>query len=282
MNDLTVVIGETHELIRTALTAMLRQQGVGNVRATRDIKRLTDEVNTHAADLILVSSELDDAVFKAIKLIRRHAFGINPFAVVTVMADSGNGTHVKQTASSGADDMLPRPVSPGKIMERARYIAYNRLPFVALADYIGPGRRPNDKDRRHKSFEVFNSLRQKLAGKKLTQADLLSSVERGMRQVRSSQLDNFGLRLGLICEKILRAYESQNINEDVLKNLSILNRSLKQASETARDLGEQKLSAVCISFEKQIASLASQYAKPSANQLDLIRKLHIAFDQVRT
>ena len=211
LQDLNVIIGETTEQVRSAFLAMLRQRGVGNVRAVRDLPRLKEELSETAEDLVVISSDLDQKIFHAVQNLRRHTFGINPFTIVTMMAEPTNKSHLKQAASSGADDLLARPVSPGQIIERAKYIAYNRLPFVTLADYIGPDRWPEKKGRGYKSFEVVNTLRHKMDGKSLSQEELLAKIERGMRRVRMSQLDSFGLRLGQTCKLILKAYETDKL-----------------------------------------------------------------------
>ena len=282
LRDLNVIIGEGSEQSRTALTAMLRQQGVRNVRASRDLPRMRQELNEHAADLIVISTDLDENVFREVKNLRRHTYGINPFAVIAFMAEPSNKDHLKQATGSGADDVMARPVSPGKIMERAKQVAYNRLPFVAMADYVGPDRRPAERQRQYKPFEVLNSLKHKMDGKKLPHDKLLTMIERDMRRVRSSQLDGFGWHLDQACKEIPKAYESEQVDESVQKRLKVVYTSLKQAGLTARELGEQKLTTVCESFEKQVRSMAENYHMPSPQQLDLIGKLHTAFNQVRT
>ncbi len=62
----------------------------------------------------------------------------------------------------------------------------------------------------------------------------------------------------------------------------LLGQGLRQAAITARDLGESKLTTVCKSFEKQVGDMAENYEKPTTTQMDLIGKLHMAFEQVRT
>ncbi len=240
LRDLNVIIGENSEQSRSALTAMLRQQGVRTVRSSRDLPRLQQELNDNAADLIVISSDLDENIFRGVRKLRRHAYGINPFAIIAVLAEPTNTVHLKQAASSGADDVLARPVSPGKIMERAEHVAYNHLPFVAMVDYIGPDRRPADKQQEYKSFDVLNSLRHKMDGKSLPKEKLLSLIERDMRRVRSSQLDSFSFRLNQTCREILQAYESGKVDDSVQKRLKLLNMSLRQAGLHCTGSGRTK------------------------------------------
>jgi hypothetical protein len=42
---------------------MLRQRGVGNARAVRDLPRLKEELSETAADLVVISSDLDQKIF---------------------------------------------------------------------------------------------------------------------------------------------------------------------------------------------------------------------------
>lgn len=282
LDELNVVIGEASEQSRTALTAMLRQQGVRNVRASRDFDRMQQELNEHPADLVVVSADLHDGIFQEVKNLRKHVYGINPFAIVAFMVEPSNKSQVKLAASAGADDLLARPVSPGKIMERAKHVAYNRLPFVAMPDYIGPDRRPADKQGGYKPFVVLNSLRTKMDGKSLPKEELLQKIEKDMRRVRTSQLDGFGVRFDQTCKQILKAYDENNVDEKIQKNLHVLAQGLRQAALTARVLGESKLTSVCQSFEKQVGDMASNYETPTDIQMDLIGKLHMAFKQVRS
>ncbi len=127
LDNVSVLIAEPGEPIRAAMLAMLKQQGINACRGVHDPKRLRAAVKEHPYDLIVAADDIDPEIFRFLRSIRMNDAGPNPFTVITVMVDQTNARSLKRAMICGADDILLKPVVPRKVVERAKYIAYNRL-----------------------------------------------------------------------------------------------------------------------------------------------------------
>ena len=228
-----------------------------------------------------MSDTLGEDVYDCIRKVRHNLIGKNPFAVVTFMVAPENKDAIKKAVMAGADDVMLKPTAPGKIVERARHIAYHRTPFIATTEYIGPDRRKGDRKSAIPLVEVVNTLRDKLDGKKVSLDELTAAVEVGFRSIRTVQLDSQGLRMGYVCNLILKAYDSNAVDADVEKNLLVLAQCLKEASEAAAEVGEPELADVCKRMCREIEDLSEDYQNPDERALTLIRTLTKAFEMAK-
>ena len=281
LQKIDVLIGERSDQIRNPILAMLRQQGIRSCRGVHDLKRLKTAILEKPSDLIVVSDDLDTNVFNALRQIRFNRIGMNPFTVLILMVDPTSKRSLQRAMICGADDILAKPVVPKKIVERAKYIAFNRLPFTATKEYIGPYRKQLKLDTRVPLLTVLNTLRDKMEGKKYTLETLRSAVISCMRQVRAVQLDSYAFRLEYTCNLILKAYDSRNVSPEVQGYLSELTDSLHEAADIAGQLNQADLAQICSSFAKQIEEMAIQYLSPTDKSLELVKKLTRAFTAAR-
>ncbi len=277
LQDIEFVLAEPNETLRTGLLGMLRQQGLRHCRPASSLDALLEATHKRPMDFIAVADSLDEEVFHRMRDIRHHKLGMNPFTVITFMVDPDNDRAMKQAVLSGADDVMLKPVAPGKIVERAKHIAFHRTPFIATSDYIGPDRRRGERESQIPSLNVINTLRDKMDGKKVTARDLKKMVDKTMISVRSAQLDSHGLKLGYVCNLILKAYDEKLITKKVEENLLTLVSCLEEAGKTAKMIGELELAEICRNFARQVEELAEDYENPDERNLDLIRKLTKAF-----
>lgn len=284
--DLEVVdiyLAEPNEYVREGLRAMMRGEGL---RRTRTFTRLSDMVTAikeAPPDLLIAASSLDSTLFDTVRDIRHSRIGRNPFIMITIMADAGNDSAIKQSIMAGADDVLIKPVSPGKMLDRVAHVTMNRVPFVVTGDYLGPERRgPNDhRPSNIRRIEVLNTMRSKLQGERMSMDELSRAVELSMNQVMAARLDSHGLRLGWVCNAILKAYEEKRIDGELEERLLILVSVLEDAARTAVDLGEPELGSICNQFARQVEELAEDYKNPSSLGLSTLRKLTRAFELAR-
>ena len=280
--DIQFVLAEPNETIRFGLLGMLRQQGFRNLRQAGKIDDLIAEINSSPADLIAVTDSLGDGIYDCIKQLRHNQIGKNPFAVVTFMVAPENKEAVKRAVMSGADDVMLKPVAPGKIVERAKHIAYHRTPFIATTEYIGPDRRSGDRKSAIPLIDVVNTLRDKLDSKRTPIEELTEAVEAGFRSIRTAQLDSQGLRMGYVCNLILKAYDENRVDGDVEKNLLVLAQCLEEAAQAAKEVGEPDLADICKKMCREIEDLSENYQNPDERSLTLVRTLTKAFDMAKS
>jgi len=112
----------------------------------------------------------------------------------------------------------------------------------------------------------------------VTSVDLARGVEHCMNDVMAAKLDSHGMRLGYVCNLILKAYEEKNVKKEVEENLLVLVGVLEDASKTAKGIGETEMATLCIDLARQVEELAEKYENPEDKDLALIRKLTKAFE----
>ncbi len=279
--DIQFILAEPNETIRFGLLGMLRQQGFRNLRQAGKMNDLLDEIKSSPADLIAVADSLGDDVYDCIRQLRHNNIGKNPFAVVTFMVAPENKEAIKRAVMAGADDVMLKPVAPGKIVERAKHIAYHRTSFIATTEYIGPDRRSGGRKSAIPLIDVVNTLRDKLDGKRVPIDELTEAVEAGFRSIRTAQLDSQGLRMGYVCNLILKAYDENMVDADVEKNLLVLAQCLEEAAQAAGEIGEPDLADICKKMCREIEDLSEEYQTPDERSLTLIRTLTKAFDMAK-
>lgn len=278
--ELDIYLGEPNEQVREGLRAMLRSEGLRRTRTFTRIEDLMNAMKERSPDLLVVADDMDPEIFQIVKDIRHHRIGRNPFIVISFMVNPDEDRSIKRAILAGADDVMIKPVAPGPLLERVSQLGTKRLPFIATTDYVGPERRRSGGSRPSKirQLKVINTLQAKLEGKRVTPVDLARGVEHCMTEVMAAKLDSHGLRLGYVCNLILKAYEEKNVTKEVEENLIVLVSVLEDASKTAKGIGEAELSGICVDLARQVEEMAEKYESPSDNDLALIRKLTKAFE----
>src|ERR1700749_821054 len=144
LGDIDLYLGAPNEQVRESMRAMMREQGY---RRTRTFSRLDDLLNAikeAPPDILVAADDLDARMFEVIRAIRHFKICRNPFILITLMVRAENDEVVKKAILAGADDVMIKPVAPGKLLERVAHTVSNRSPFIVTTDYVGPERRkPN-------------------------------------------------------------------------------------------------------------------------------------------
>jgi len=279
LTDVDIYLGEPNEQVRESLRAMMRGEGL---RRTRTFARVDDLINAlkeAPPDLLIAATDIDSSLFDVIRDIRHFKLGRNPFIMITLMVRPEDDEAVKKAILAGADDVMIKPVSPGKMLERVAHMTMNRLPFIVTTDYVGPERRrQTERPSQIKLLTVVNTLRRKVEGQRLTQGELSREVENCMNDVMAARLDSHGLKLGWVCNLILKSYDEKRIDKELEDRILILVSVLEDASRTARAIGEPELANICNQMARQVEEMAENYQNPTDNQLGTIRKLTKAFD----
>src|SRR5262249_50624612 len=151
----------------------------------------------------------------------------------------------------------------GKMLDRVTHVSMHRLPFVVTGDYLGPERRGQaERPSNIRRIEVLNTMRAKLEGQRMTMDEISRAVDASMNEVMAARLDSHGLRLGWVCNVILKAYEEKRIDAELEERLLILVGVLEDAARTANGLGEPELADICTQFARQVEEMAEDYRNP--------------------
>ncbi len=279
LNDVEIYIGDPNEQVRESMRSMTRAEGLRRARTFGRIDDLISAYKEITPDLLVVSDDIAPNIFEILRDIRQYRLGRNPFVMITMLVTADKDIHAKKAILAGCDDVMIKPVSPGRMLERVNHFTFNRLPFIATTDYLGPERRrASDRPSAIKQLTVVNSLRVKAEGKRISQAELGRAVEGCMAQVQASRLDSHGLKLGYFCNLILKAYEENKVDKEVEERLLILVGVLEDASRTAKAIGEPDLAGLCVQLARQVEEMAERYQNPTESEVSTLRKLTKAFE----
>ncbi len=284
LGDIDLYLGEPNEQVRESMRAMMRGEGYRRTRTFSRIDDLLNAIKEAPPDILIAADDLDPRMFDVIRDVRHFKVGRNPFILITLMVKAENDDVVKKAILAGADDVMIKPVAPGKLLERVAHMTMNRSQFIVTTDYVGPERRKPNADRPSKIrlLNVVNTFKAKVEGNRMSQAELSRAVEENMNEVMAARLDSHGLKLGWICNLILKAYEEKRIDKEVEERLLVLLSVLEDAARTARVLGEPELAQICTQMARQVEEMAENYDNPTDQQVGTIRKLTKAFDLAKT
>jgi len=283
LGDVDIFLGEPNEQVRESMRSMMRGEGLRRTRTFGRIDDLTTALKEMSPDLLVVADDMAPNIFEIIRDIRQFRFGRNPFVMITMMVTADKDVNTKKAILAGCDDVMIKPVSPGRLLDRVAHFTFNRIPFIVTTDYLGPERRrQTDRPSAIKQLVVVNSLLAKAEGRKITQAQLSREVEKCMGEVMAARLDSHGLKLQYICNQILKAYEEGRIDKEVEERLLILVSVLEDAARTAKHIGEPELAQICTQLARQVEEMAERYLDPTENELSTIRKLAKAFELAKT
>lgn len=275
-----VYLAEPNEQVREGMRGIMREYGMRRTRTFGRIGDLIDAIKEVPPDLLVAADDLDPTLFDTIRDIRHSRIGINPFIMISLMVKPETEGGVKRAILAGADDVMIKPVSPAKMLDRVAHVTMNRQPFIVTNDYLGPERRGADSARpsQIRQLTVVNTLKATIEGKRMNSVELRNAIEGNMAEVMSARLDSHGLKLGWVCKLILAAYKEQRIDKELEERLLILVGVLEDAARTAHALGEPELSQICVQMARQVEEMAEDYQNPTSLQLGTIEKLTKAFE----
>jgi len=283
LGDIDIYLGEPNEQVRESMRSMMRGEGLRRTRTFGRMDDLMSAIKEVSPDLLIIADDMAPNIFEILRDIRQFRVGRNPFVMITMMVSADNDLNTKKAILVGCDDVMIKPVSPGRMLERVAHFTFNRVPFIATTDYLGPERRrTTDRPSAIKQLNVVNSLLIKAQGKKFSQAQLAQEVEKCMGEVMAARLDSHGLKLTWVCAQILKAYEEKRVDKAVEDNLLILVSVLEDAARTAKGIGEPEMAGMCVQLARQVEEMAERYLDPTESELGTIRKLTKAFELARS
>lgn len=275
-------LGDPKEGTRKGLVSMLRGMGLKNIKAFDNANDLAGAVKVRSPDVLLVTSDIHDDVFKMLKGIREQDIGLNPFTVISVIIQRDNERQLNGAMKSGADDIMTDIPAAGQVMDRLEKIAFKRLPFIAMPDYIGPDRRMADQRKaKLPIFDAINTLKDKIEGRPSSPSQLEADIADMMHEVRASQLEGYSHKFGFLCNRVIKAYELEQPMEEIDKTLKVLQRSLNKAAITAKKSREVALSEICTGFAEKIDDIFSEKDRPTEQELKLLKTLTRAYQMAR-
>ena len=274
----TVYIGAKNYYERQAMRDLFLAQGLKNVTCHASLESLHKLIVELPPDLLVVSDDFDNDIYQLVKDIRFQKIGDNPFMLISIIIGPHHGEALDRAIEAGVDDIIIKPVSAERVQERLRLVTFHRRPFIATDGYVGPERKnedapPTDVHR----VPVVNTLLETVNGRELDKRALKAAVEGSLEKVLQAQLDTHRFRLGEMCERLVQAYETNEVTDDVQTDLMRLADALREASMVIEKLQDLNLSGLCTSLASNVEQIASRYLNTTESDIGLIRKITMAF-----
>ena len=250
--DIEIFVGDPNEQVRDSLRSIMRAEGMRLINTFGRAEDLMEALKKSPPDLLLLSDDFDDKekekdikerVFNIVRDIRHFRLGINPFILITMMIAQDNDAGIKKAVGAGSDDVLIKPLSAGKLLDRIGHLTFNRLPFIATTDYVGPERRrQGERPSMIPRLDVVNTMRDKVECRRPSTIQLTRSINQSMREVLIAQLDSFHLKVAYACNVVVRSVQEKDLNADRAKQFNFLVQVIEDAALHAKRLRRDSLS----------------------------------------
>lgn len=278
----TVHIGEKNYYERQQLRELFLAQGLKQIVCHATLEALREMMIENPPDLLVVAADFDPGIFDFVREIRTQRVGENPFMLISMMVAPTQGQALNRAIEAGVDDIIIKPISAERVQERLRLVTFHRRPFIAVDGYVGPERKSEARPHSVRRIPVVNTLLEKVNGREMDKLALKAAIEGSLQKVLQAQLDSQSFRLGEVCERLVIAYDTGAITEDVQNDLLMLGDVLKDAAALAERLKDIQLSSLCVSLAQNVNAIAEHYEYPTSSEIDLIRKITQAFKMAMT
>ena len=259
---------------RESLWMVLKNNGFREFRLGTTLADLTEQFAVKMPDLLICEATLADGEFSEfVHEMRHHDVGTNPF--LTVMALSYNPTPelVRNIIGSGADDLLPKPVSAGRLIDRIKLLIEARKPFVVTTDYIGPDRRKaSEREDKMPRVEVPNSLRAKATGTKDVALDRKAMAD-AIAYINLQKLERYAVQIGVLTKLIVLAFESDAFDQSVQDHVDQLKYVVEDTSRRLIGTKYIYISELCDTLLFVVESIAARGGSAAAKDLKLLPNL---------
>ena len=267
----SIVLADKDTYMRQSLRNAFTAEGYRNFRTVGRISSLRELIVASAPDLLILDADTPDGgATELIMSIRGNKLPVNPFLPIILTIWDSEASRINQAANSGADFILMKPISPTRLFGRIERLVVERKPFIATETYTGPDRRADKSRDQVRQYEVPNTLKDKLEGRPINDVSLAEQIEKSVRQLEDSRLEQATKKLvaetELACAALKEGDDGHTIDcglSDVMRIAQRINKS------TTGDI--RRLSQLLLNIG---ASIRQKKDNVALSTLDLL--LHLA------
>ncbi len=281
LEKIHIVFGEQDVNVRRTVTGSLHSHGYRGIRGTDKIEGVHFAVRHQTPDVLICDVRLgDDALIDLIYRIRHDEIGHNPFMIVIVIANDPTPEMVRRIVNSGADDLILRPVSVGKLLDRLTYLTHKRKGFVVTTDYIGPNRRKNPRPGTQQIpiIDVPNSLKFKTEGN-ANPSTLRNSIIETTQIVNEQKMERHAFQVDCLVNKIVPQYVEGTADDAVLPLISRLHEVTENLARRAAGADQPLVCDLCESMIEVTGSIKKSPLSPKIEDVNSLQKLGAAIKQ---
>lgn len=276
--DADIVFADGERSVRQGLRQILIDQGYRSLRDYGTLEIVEEEVERTVPDLIVMDALMDGGEATALThRIRAGELGINPFVGIIITVWQPSEAVIRRVVNCGTDDIIVKPLSPKKLMERINVVAYKRKPFVVTSDYIGPDRCPKSAEERPgqkiPSIEVPNTLGAKARGRPLSMEALREMIGEAMFEINEQRLKRHSFQIAFLVGEILPAFQNNNLDDVAKKSIVRLSEIANEIGFRLQNSNFEHVANLCHNLIKVTASIRKDLRNPNRKDLDLLKPL---------
>ncbi|MCW9036124.1 MAG: response regulator [Rhodospirillales bacterium] len=277
-----LAIGDPNRDLRAALVAILQQHGFHNVLHSANMKVIREAVEADKVDLLVCDAGLEGGNFsQMVSDIRHNRMGVNPFIVIIGLLENPTKELVHQVAGAGADDMLLKPISAGKVAERIMILTKSRKEFVVTTDYVGPDRRSGHRPGTQKieTIAVPNPVAVRATGGSLDEME--AEIQKTLSSINEQKVERHAFQIEYLVKQIVPLYQGPP-DKAVLPLIKRLIDVSKDFGQRLKSTQYAHVGELCQSVNDVAVRVAKKPQAPSKKDIDLLPQLSKAIQKAFT
>lgn len=271
--DIKIVYGEPRPGLANLLRACLKREGFADIVSFTSFPPLLKAMREFDPDILLVDAEMPggDSV-ELIRDIREGRVGQNPFLPTILTAWNPSAAFAAAVSDSGCDDLLAKPISPDRILERISVLVYARKPFIVTSDYIGPERHTDDEPGVHR-VSVPNTLKAKVDGQPVRSQAMHDAFEGALRSVNEQRLRSQGESIMRLVREILPRYRGGQATDATEQAMERLLARTEDAQDRLAGTPYAAIGDLCATLREVVRAILRDHPEPSRKDLDILPRL---------
>lgn len=272
--NVVVFYAEKAGELRLTMRTALGREGFERLRDFSSLEELRSVLGSNSPDLLIIDSELPGCA-KLIRDIRFGRLGENPFLPIIATFWSPSADFAKEMAGCGPDDMLIKPFSPGKLLDRVNVLVDRRKPFVVTSNYIGPDRRkdPTRGSDESNFIEVPNTLAAKMKGKSVRPEEIQEAIQGAQKEVNEMKMRRNAFQISFIVALVKPRLERGDTSSEVLDKLRQLKKMSDDIGNRLKKTRYAHVAELSTSMSRVADSLIDNLFSPSDKDVELLKPL---------
>ncbi len=274
-HNVGLVLGDGNAMIRQGIKGALFTQGFREIIDTDKTSVAREAIMTSPIDLLITDNRLPEGdALQLVHDIRHHRCGSNPFIVIITLIDAAEKEVVMKVMDSGSDDIIVKPISAGKLLERIVMLVGDRKLFVVTTDYIGPDRRagPRAGAMDIPKIEVPNPVKAKVEGNTDGEA-LQSAVDAVAGVINEQKMERHAFQIDYLVNIIVPMYEAGAVTSDVVRFLDRLLFVSEDISRRLEGTPHAHVGELCQSMVAVTGGVRKNPMSPMGQDLKLMPQL---------
>ena len=270
-----LLLGDPSRMIRQGLKGALFTEGFRDILDTDKLPDIREAVAENRVDLLICDIHLSEGdVCHFISEIRHHLVGNNPFLIIIALIDAPDRETIARVIDAGFDDIVLKPISGGKLVERINLLVRKRKPFVVTTDYIGPTRRDGKRENSIEIPEISvpNPVRIKAEGQ-VSLEGLQQAIDTVARMINEQKMERHAFQIDYLVDKIVPLYESETVDMRIVKRLDRLRYVTEDISRRQKGTAYSHVSDLCESFLGVINGIREKPLAPQPKDIKLLPQL---------